>query len=205
MPKRLAAACIATCLATCLAGSVLAAPAVAPKPVESLWVAPRQSLPLLGLPQLGAPVVVSVDTGDELAVLARQGDYVQLRTAAGAVGWARSSSLTAEPPAPAGGLAAENAQLAQQVTTLDAQVRAFQDENAQMRLRLEGAEAELARMTRVVPLTPAGVFGFVKRQAVEPATWIALLVLVLALLSAFRAGVSHRNDSIRQRFGGLDL
>jgi hypothetical protein len=54
-------------------------------------------------------------------------------------------------------------------------------------------------------LTPAGVFGVIKRLALEPTTWIALGVLALALLFAFRAGVAHRNQSIRQRFGGLDL
>ena len=201
MDQRLAAAC----LALCLGATAVEAADPATAPTETLWVAPRQSLPLLGLPQLGAPVVVNVGTGDALAVLARQGDYVQLRTAAGAVGWARGSALTADPPAPPADLAAENAKLAQQVTTLDAQVRAFQDENAQLRQRLDGVESELAQHTRAMPLTPAGVFGVVKRAAVEPATWIVALALLLALLFAFRAGVAHRNDSIRQRFGGLDL
>lgn len=205
MHQRLAAVCLALCAAAPLAA---AEPAPAPAPAaspETLWVAPRTTLPLLGLPQLGSPVVVSVGTGDALAVIARQGDFVQVRTAAGAIGWARSSNLTAEPPAPPADLAAENARLAQQVTTLDAQVRAFQDENGQLHQRLEGAEAELAQLTRAVPLTPAGVFGLLKRLAVEPETWIALASLLLALLFAFRAGVNHRNKSIRQRFGGLDL
>lgn len=209
MDQRLAAACLAFCASVAAPGAAaqpVAPPvaATAPQP-ETLWVAPRQSLPLLGLPQLGSPVVVSVDTGEGLTVVARQGDFVQVRTAAGAVGWARSSALTAEPPAPPADLAAEKAQLAQQVTTLDAQVRAFQDENVQLRQRLDGVEAELAQHTRAVPLTPAGVFGLVKRLAVEPTTWIAVAALLLALLVAFRAGVAHRDDSIRQRFGGLDL
>jgi hypothetical protein len=204
MDQRLAVACLALCLSgAALAGT--APPATAATTPETLWVAPRQTLPLLALPQLGAPVVASVGTGDALTVLGRQGDFVQLRTAAGVVGWSRSSALIADPPAPPADLAADNARLAQQVTTLDAQVRAFQDENAQLRRQLDGVENELALHTRVVPLTPAGVFGFIKRQAVEPATWIAALVLLLALLFAFRAGVAHRNDSIRQRFGGLDL
>lgn len=205
MDQRLAAACLV--LGIIGAASVAAGQAAAP-PVtepETLYVVPRQTLPLLGLPQLGAPVVASVATGDPLAVIARQGDFVQLRTAAGAIGWARGANLTAEPPGPPADLAAENKGLSQQVTTLDAQVRAFQDENAQLRQRLAGVEAELALQTRAVPLTPAGVFGLVRRLAVEPATWIALGGLLLAMLFAFRAGVAHRNRSIRHRFGGLDL
>jgi hypothetical protein len=185
-----------------VAAQPVAPPSAAP---ETLFVAPRQTLPLLGQPQLGAPVVASVATGDELALVARQGDFVQVRTASGTVGWARGANLTAERPGPPADLAAENEGLTRQVTTLDAQVRAFQDENAQLRQRLAGVEAELAQHTRAVPLTPAGVFGFAKRLAVEPATWIALGGLLLALLFAFRAGVAHRNQSIRQRFGGLDL
>ena len=172
---------------------------------ETLWVAPRQTLPLLGLPQLGAPVVASVATGDPLTVLARQGEFAQVRTAAGAIGWARTTNLSAESPAPPADLAADNARLAQQVTTLDAQVRAFQDESAQLRQRLAAAEAEVAQLTRAVPLTPAGVLGLLRRLALEPSTWIALGSLLLALLIAFRAGVSHRDESIRRRFGGLDL
>lgn len=205
MDQRLAAACLALCVfgsASGAATQAVAPPAAAP---ETLFVAPRQSLPLLALPQLGAPVVASVATGDALGVVARQGDFVQVRTAAGVLGWARSTALVADPPGPPADLAAENEGLTRQVTTLDAQVRAFQDENAQLRQRLAGVEAELAQHTRAVPLTPAGVFGVAKRLAVEPATWIALGALLLALLSAFRAGVAHRNKSIRQRFGGLDL
>lgn len=205
MDQRLAAACLALCVigaATDAAAQAVAPPVAA---TETLFVAPRQSLPLLALPQLGAPVVASIATGDALGVVARQGDFVQVRTAAGVLGWARSANLVAEPPGPPADLAAENEGLTRQVTTLDAQVRAFQDENAQLRQRLAGVEAELAQHTRAVPLTPAGLFAVVKRLAVEPATWIALGAVLLALLFAFRAGVAHRNKSIRQRFGGLDL
>lgn len=203
MTQRLVAACLALCASVVAAQAP--APAATPAPAETLWVAPRQALPLYGAPQPGAAVVASVATGDALTVLARQGDFVQARTSAGTVGWARQTGLTADPPAPPSELAAENKALAQQVTTLDAQVRAFQDENAQLRQRLGAVEAELALHTRAVPLTPAGVFGLVKRLAFEPTTWIALGGLLLALLFAFRAGVAHRNQSIRQRFGGLDL
>ena len=67
---------------------------------ETLWVASRQTLPLLSQPQLGSPGVAAVTTGDALTVLGRQGDFVQLRTASGAIGWIRSALLTAGCHAP---------------------------------------------------------------------------------------------------------
>lgn len=205
MNQRLVAACLALCAISTAPAAWAQTTAPIPAASETLWVAPRQTLPLLSQPQLGSPSIAAITTGEALTVVARQGDFVQLRTAAGAIGWVRSTLLTSESPAPPADLAAENARLAQQVTTLDAQVRAFQDESAQLRLRLTVVETELALQTRTVPLTPAGVFGVIKRLAVESTTWIVLGSLLLALLIAFRIGVAHRNESIRQRFGGLDL
>ena len=188
------------CLALCLV-----AHAAASAPTETVFVTPRQALPLLNLPQVGSSSAGTVATGDALTVVLRQGEFVQVRTGAGATGWVRATNLTSESPLPPPDLAADNARLTQQVTTLDAQVRAFQDENAQLHQRLAAVEAELALHTRAVPLTPAGVFGFIRRSAVVPETWIALSALLLVLALAFRFGVAHRNQSIRQRFGGLDL
>jgi len=195
-------------LSIALAADAGTPPAGAPPsatPPEIAYVAPRQVLTLLSQPHSGATAIGSVASGDALTVSARQGDFVQVRSAGGTSGWVRGANLTADAPTTPSQLEADNARLAEQVTTLDAQVRAFQDESAQLRTRLDAAETELAVHTRAVPLTPAGLFGRVRRLAMEPAAWIGLGALALALALAFRAGLAHRDESIRRRFGGLDL
>lgn len=180
------------------------APAVAP-PSTTVWVSPRQTLALLNQPAPGAASGLTVASGDPLTVAAQQGDYVQVRTETGASGWIRRSNLSDAAPEPPADLKAANALLEEQVRTLDAQVRAFQDESAQLRNRMQALETELAARTRPVPLTAAGVWAFVQRLAADPRAWGALAALVLALLIAFRFGVEHRNQAIRDRLGGLDL
>lgn len=179
----------------------------APPPATptTAWVSPRQTLALLSQPASGAMTGLTVASGDPLTVLAQQGDYVQVRTESGASGWIRRSNLSDTAPEPPADLKAENAQLEEQVRTLDAQVRAFQDESVQLRNRMQALETELAARTRPVPLTAAGLWGFVQRLATDPRAWGALAALLLALLLAFRAGVEHRNRAIRDRLGGLDL
>ena len=184
--------------------TVPALPAVAPAPT-TVWVSPRQTLALLNQPASGSMTGLTVASGDALTVLAQQGDYVQVRTETGASGWIRRSNLSDAAPEPPADLKAANAQLEEQVRTLDAQVRAFQDESAQLRNRMLGLETELAARTRPVPLTAAGLWGFVRRLAADPHAWGVLAALVLALLVAFRFGVEHRNQAIRDRLGGLDL
>jgi Bacterial SH3 domain len=180
------------------------APAAAPSPT-TVWVSPRQTLALLNQPASGAASGLTVASGDPLTVLAQQGDYVQVRTEAGASGWIRRGNLSDAAPEPPADLKAANALLEEQVRTLDAQVRAFQDESAQLRNRMQALETELAARTRPVPLTAAGLWGVVQRLAADPRAWGALAALVLALLIAFRFGVEHRNRAIRERLGGLDL
>jgi len=194
------------------AGAAPAAPAPLPAPgttagtpPPTVFVAPRQSLPLLSQPLPNAPSVGTVSTDEPLVLLAEQGEFVSVRTASGVSGWLRRATLTADAPRPPSELAADNAQLSEQVGTLEAQVQAFQDENAQLRARMQGLDAELAVRTRPVPMTAAGLAGFALRQLADPYTWAALGLLVLALLVAFRAGIEHRNRSIRARLGGLDL
>ena len=171
----------------------------------TVWVSPRQMLSLLNQPAAGAASGLTVASGDPLTVLAQQGDYLQVRTEAGATGWIRGSNLSETAPEPPADLVTENARLDEQVRTLDAQVRAFQDESAQLRIRMQALEAELAARTRPVPLTAAGLWGFVQRLAADPRAWGALAALLLALLVAFRLGIERRNQAIRDRLGGLDL
>jgi hypothetical protein len=193
-------------VATALLALGAAAQPSAPAPTPTtVWVSPRQSLPLSNQPAPGAMTGLTVESGDALTVVAQQGDYLQVRTAAGGSGWVRRGNVTEVAPAPPSDLAVENAKLADQVLTLDAQVRAFQDESAQLRTRMQALETELAVRTRPVPLTAAGVWSFVQRLAFDPRAWVAFGVLLLALLLAFRAGIERRNRAIRERLGGLDL
>ncbi len=182
------------------------APAPAtPSTPTTVWVSPRQTLSLFNQPAAGSMTGLTVASGDPLTVLAQQGDYLQVRTETGASGWIRRSNLSEAAPEPPADLVAANAQLEEQVRTLDAQLRAFQDESVQLRNRMQALEVELAARTRPVPLTAAGVWAYVQRLAADPRAWGALAALVLALLIAFRFGVEHRNQAIRERLGGLDL
>jgi hypothetical protein len=192
--------------AQALAAAAAPAPGAAPSTAPpTLYVAPRQSVQLLSQPQPNAPSQGTVSTDEPLAQLAEQGEFVSVRTVGGTVGWVRRSALTSDEPRPPSALAADNARLTEQVGTLEAQVQAFQDENAQLRARMQSVEATLALHTRPVPLTAAGITGFVLRMLADPYAWAALGALLLALLVAFRAGIEHRNKGIRERLGGLDL
>lgn len=188
---------------------LLAAAAVgqdaSPPTATTVWVSPRQTLALLNQPAAGATSGLTVASGEPLSVLAQQGEFVQVRTEAGASGWVRRSNLSETAPEPPADLVTANALLEEQVRTLDAQVRAFQDESAQLRTRMQALEAELAARTRPVPLTAAGLWGFIQRLATDPRAWGALAALLLALLIAFRLGIERRNQAIRERLGGLDL
>lgn len=194
-------------LAVLLAAAAALAQSASPSAplAATVWVAPRQTLPLLTQPALGALTGLTVASGDPLTVLAQQGEYLQVRTATGASGWIRRSNLSDAAPEPPADLVAANAQLEQQVRTLDAQVRAFQDESANLRNRMQALETELAARTRPVPLTAAGLWGYGQRLATDPRAWGALATLLLALLVAFRLGIERRNQAIRDRLGGLDL
>lgn len=198
--RRLVAPALA--LALTLASGAATPPAATS---TTVYLAQRQVLPLLSQPQPGSPTSGTIGSGDALTEITRLGEWVQVRASNGADGWIRSINLTTEAPTLPSQLEVENAQLVQQVTTLDAQLRAFQAESAQLRTRLDAVEAELAVHSRAMPLTPAGVYGLVRRLAVEPTTWISCAALLLALALAFRRGVAHRDESIRRRFGGLDL
>lgn len=171
----------------------------------TVWVSPRQTLALLNQPNAGALPGLTVASGDALTVLAQQGEFLQVRTETGASGWIRRSNLSETAPEPTADLAADNARLEEQARTLDAQVRAFQEESAQLRTRMQSLETELAARTRPVPLTAAGLWSLVQRLAVDPRAWGALGAMLLALLIAFRAGIERRNQAIRDRLGGLDL
>lgn len=171
----------------------------------TVWVSPRQTIALLSQPALGALAGPAVASGDALTVLAQQGEFLQVRTEAGASGWIRRRDLSDTAPTPGSDVLEEAARLQEQVRTLDAQLRAFQAENQQLRERMQAADAELAARTRPVPLTVAGVWAYAQRLAAEPSAWTALAVLLLLLLAAFRYGIEHRNRSIRDRLGGLDL
>jgi hypothetical protein len=201
----LAALAAATVAFPAAAASVVAAtPAMAPAPA-TVWVSPRQTIALLNQPVAGAMPGLTVASGDALTVLTQQGEFLQVRTETGASGWIKRSHLSETAPTPAADLTAENARLDEQVRTLDAQLRAFQEESLQLRNRMRSLEAELAAATRPVPLTASGLWGLVQRLAVDARAWGALGILLLALLLAFRAGVEHRNKDIRARLGGLDL
>lgn len=191
-------------LAALLAAAAIAQD-VAPPTATTVWVSPRQTLALLNQPAAGAAGGLTVASGDPLTVLAQQGEFVQVRTEAGASGWIRRSNLSENAPEPPADLVTANALLEEQVRTLDAQVRAFQDESGQLRTRMQALEAELAARTRPVPLTAAGVWAYVQRLAIDPRAWGALAALLLALLIAFRLGIERRNQAIRDRLGGLDL
>lgn len=171
----------------------------------TVWVSPRQTIALLSQPAVGALAGPTVASGDALTVLSQQGEFLQVRTEAGASGWIRRRDLSDSAPAPSADQVEENARLQEQVRTLDAQLQAFQAENQQLRERMQAADAELAARTRPVPLTVAGVWAYAQRLAAEPSAWTALAVLLLMLLAAFRYGIEHRNRSIRDRLGGLDL
>jgi len=193
------------CASTATAATVVAAtPAVAPAPA-TVWVSPRQTIALLNQPAAGALPGLTVASGDALTVLTQQGEFLQVRTEAGASGWIKRSNLSETAPEPAADLVAEKARLDEQVRTLDAQLRAFQEESVQLRNRMVALEAELAAVTRPVPLTASGVWGLVQRLAVDARAWGVFGILLLLLLLAFRAGVEHRNKDIRARLGGLDL
>ncbi len=196
---------LALLLATTVAIAQSAPSPAPPAAPTTVWVSPRQTLALLNQPAVGSMPGLTVASSDPLTVLAQQGDFLQVRTEAGATGWIRRSNLSEAAPESSVDLKAANAQLEEQVRTLDAQLRAFQDESAQLRNRMQALEVELAARTRPVPLTAAGVWAYVQRLAIDPRAWGALAALLLALLLAFRFGVEHRNQAIRERLGGLDL
>jgi len=188
------------------AWGAIAAPVATLTPAPAtVWVSPRQTLPLLNQPAPGATPGLTVASGDALTVLAQQGEFLQVRTETGASGWIKRSNLSETAPAPTADLVAENARLEEQLRTFDAQVRAFQEESAQLRTRMQALETELTARTRPVPLTAAGVWSLVQRLAIDPRAWAAFGALLLALLLAFRFGIEHRNQGIRNRLGGLDL
>jgi hypothetical protein len=172
---------------------------------ETLYLAPRHSLPLLIQPRLGTPSARNITTDESLLVVARQGEFVQVRTPDGEMGWVRVSQLTTQAPRSDDAIRAENAELVVQARTLDAQVRAFQEENVSLRARLGQVEAELAVMTRPVPLTLQGISDLALRLLVDLRFWTGLALVVLGLVLAFVAGVRWRNQRIRERLGGLDL
>jgi hypothetical protein len=183
-----------------------APPAFAGETAETVYLAPRQTLPLLAAPQLGATSGRTISTGDALTVLGRQAEFVQVRTPDGAVGWVRAGNLTDEgPPRPDSAIAAENRELAAQVDTLDAQIRAFQAENSALRGRLMQLETEHAAATRPMPLTALGLRDFLLRLLVSPSFWAWMTCAALAVFAAFMLGVRWRNGKIRERLGGLDL
>lgn len=172
---------------------------------DTVYLAPRQTLPLLAQPALGTTTGRSVSTEDALLVVARQGEFLQVRTPDGALGWVRTVNTTTSAPRSETAARAENAELANQVRTLDEQIRAFQAENAALRVRLMQLEGELAVLTRPVPMTLSGVRDFLLRLIMDGRFWLGLGALLVALLLAFLGGVRWRNRRIRDRFGGLDL
>lgn len=172
---------------------------------ETVYVAPRQTVPLLAAPQLGATTGRTVTTAEQLTIVARQGDFVQVRAADGALGWIRASNLSDTAPRPESAVQAENRELAQQVSTLDAQIRAFQEENVALRARLAELQYEYSTVTRPMPLTLDGVLKTLRRWLVDGRFWAVLALFAVSTVGAFKFGVRWRNEKIRERLGGLDL
>lgn len=139
---------------TLLAFVLLLAPG---QPAQAEWVTERLYLGLYPEPDTSTSPLKMLPTGEEVEILQRQGDFVQLRLDDGTQGWARTEFIAEQPPAVVriDQIVAERDQLRQQVEQIDAlrgQVAALKRDlaqanstAAQLRNRLQSEQQENAQ------------------------------------------------------------
>ena len=194
---------------------------------EPAYVTDRSPTALRANPAETAAPVRTLDAGELVEVLDRQGAFARVRDARGVEGWVETSALAAQPPTSAQvrALRAElertRAQLVNAQTQLDqgrstaAPVAKLQAELASAREQLAQAQTELQQTKaalaearadierRVAAPTNASATAPAATDSGFPWLWLGIAFAMLGI--GFAGGIFWVRESIRRRMGGMYL
>jgi hypothetical protein len=172
------------CVLAALAGTLCSVSAQA----ETLYVIDELIVGVSSTPEEGGERTASIRSGDGVTVLERHAAYTHVRLSSGALGWVKSSYLSAAPP-----LRQQLATQAAEVDRLKAQIAGLQAEASRARAA-PPAERQLAADP------PASL-----PQPQQPIWRWALLWLLLGLIAGFALGWRMLDRRIRRKYGGLRI
>jgi hypothetical protein len=154
---------------------------------ETLYVIDELIVGVSSTPEEGGERTASIRSGDGVTVLERHDAYSHVRLSSGALGWVKSSYLSAAPP------------LRQQLSTQAAEVD-------RLKAQIASLQAERSRARTAPP---------VERRAADPPASLpqpqqpiwrsGLLWLLLGLIAGFALGWRMLDRRIRRKYGGLRI
>jgi len=184
-------------------------------PVQRLFVSDQLVLNVYEQPDQGSGRVATLETGDSVDELAREGSFIRVRLADGREGWVGSSYLTTDAPA---AVRLRELQQGQRAAVQGAEKKAA-EEIARLKKEAAGLQAELNQLKASATVDDAtsepSISQPVQDQtaqlaAVTPAEasggfWWWSLGVLLALGLGFFAGYQSLASRLRKKFGGLKV
>jgi hypothetical protein len=185
------------------------------QPLRRLFVSDKLVLNVYSEPDQGGSRVATIETGDAVDELERDGSFVRVRLQDAREGWVGATYLTSDAPA-----AVQLRELQrQQKSTTQAVDKKSADEIARLRKESEALQAQVKQLKAAATAAPAvaddGVLeGASPAQQQLPAAapppasgvaWMWALAVVLAAGLAYVAGYQTLARKIHRKFGGLRI